>query len=215
MSLAPPLLRHPPAQDRAGRLAPPLAGGTNDSPSSADAEAGAGGTDALFQQLVHDHQKRLYRFILKNIGNAADAEDLMQQAFLEAARAYAGFRGESALSTWLYGIAMNLTRNYLSRAPQRKYTFEGEQSLDDMASEALDPADAMSHRQTLQALQLELADLPGEMREVLLLVALDEVSYEEAAVMLSIPVGTVRSRVSRARSRLRQRLDAAGIELPF
>ncbi len=173
------------------------------------------GTDQLFRQLVHDHRKRLHRFIHKHIGNTSDAEDLTQQAFLEAARTYASFRGESALSTWLYGIAMNLTRNYLSRDPQRKYAFEGEQALEEMATDSADPADEIAGRQTLQALQRELADLPDEMREVLLLVALEEFSYEEAAVMLSVPVGTVRSRVSRARSRLRQRLRETSIELPF
>lgn len=172
-------------------------------------------TETLFRQLVHDHQKRLHRFILKYIGNSADAEDLVQQAFVEAARSYASYRGDSALSTWLYGIAMNLTRNFLSRAPHRKYTFEDEQSLSHLASHAPDPAEAMTQRQALNALQAELVELPAEMREVLLLVALDEVSYEEAAVMLSIPVGTVRSRVSRARAKLRQRLDEAGIELDF
>lgn len=223
MPLAPSLLRHRTSADSVGQLMPSVQAEVKPPPSGASVAGGLpevaqtpdGATDALFRQLVHDHQKRLYRFIQKNIGNPADAEDLMQQAFLEAARAYASFRGESALSTWLYGIAMNLTRNYLSRAPQRKYTFESEESLDDMASEAVDPVDALSQRQTLNALQQELADLPDEMREVLLLVALEEVSYEEAAVMLSIPVGTVRSRVSRARARLRQRLDAAGIQLPF
>ncbi|MBS1196656.1 MAG: polymerase sigma factor [Proteobacteria bacterium] len=172
-------------------------------------------TGILFRLLVNDNQKRLYRFILKNIGNSADAEDLMQQTFLEAARAYATFRGESALSTWLYGIAMNLTRNYLSRSVQRKYKFEDEESLANLASETPDPSEALAQRQAVNLLQAELADLPGEMREVLLLVALDEVSYEEASVMLSIPLGTVRSRVSRARSRLRRRMEDAGIELDF
>jgi RNA polymerase sigma factor (sigma-70 family) len=171
--------------------------------------------EQLFQQLVHDHHKRLYRFILKHIGQSADAEDLTQQTFLEAARTYASFRGESALSTWLYGIAMNLTRNYLSRAPHRKYQFEDEQSLDEMAVESANPENELASQQTLKALQRELNDLPEEMREVLLLVALEELSYEEAAVMLSIPIGTVRSRVSRARTRLKQRLLETGIELPF
>lgn len=171
--------------------------------------------EQLFQQLVRDHHKRLYRFILKHIGQSADAEDLTQQAFLEAARAYASYRGESALSTWLYGIAMNLTRNYLSRAPHRKYQFEDEQSLDEIAVESTNPENELASQQTLKALQRELNDLPDEMREVLLMVALEELSYEEAAVMLSIPIGTVRSRVSRARTRLRQRLLDAGIELPF
>lgn len=172
-------------------------------------------SDFLFKQLVQEHSKRLYRFILKNIGHTADAEDLMQQTFLEAARSYATYRGESALSTWLYGIAMNLTRNYLSRAPHRKYDFADSECLESLPSGTQDQSEILIVRQALAALQRELASLPEEMREVLLLVALDEFSYEDAAVMLSIPVGTVRSRVSRARSRLRKRLSDAGIELGF
>lgn len=177
-------------------------------PSAAESEA-------LFKNLVHDHRKRLYRFILKNIGNSSDAEELVQQAFFEAARSYATYRGESALSTWLYGIAMNLTRNYLSRSPHRKYDIQDDEALDSIASPETDPAVAVADREMMRALQRELAELPEDMREVLLLVALDEVSYEEAAVMLSIPVGTVRSRVSRARTRLRDRLRESGIELDF
>jgi RNA polymerase sigma-70 factor (ECF subfamily) len=170
--------------------------------------------DALFEQLVRDNRSRLHRFIVKHIGNSADAEDLMQQTFLEAVRSYSEFRGESSLSTWLYGIAMNLTRNYLSRAPHRKYEFENDEVLDDIQSMSATPFEALHQQQALKRLESELAELPAEIRQVLLLVALDEVSYEDAAVMLSIPVGTVRSRVSRARARLRQRLSEVGIEVP-
>ena len=172
-------------------------------------------TDLPFKDLVQKHNKRLYRFILKNIGHSSDAEDLTQQTFLEAARAYGSYRGESALSTWLYGIAMNLTRNYLSRSPHRKYSFVDEAVLESLPSASQEVTRELINRQAMTALQNELTDLPEEMREVLLLVALEEVSYEEAAVMLSIPLGTVRSRVSRARSRLRQRFDETGIELGF
>ncbi len=82
--------------------------------------------EALFRQLVQSHQGRLYRFIVKHIGWGSDAEDLTQQAFVEAARSFSTFKGASELSTWLYGIAMNLVRNYLSRSPHRRYTFEGD-----------------------------------------------------------------------------------------
>ena len=169
----------------------------------------------LFRQLVRDHQTRLYRFIVKNIGYGSDAEDLTQQAFVEAAHSIGTFRGNSELSTWLYGIAMNLVRNYLSRAPQRRYTFESEDVLADRASDRPDPGEQLAHTQTLRALQQEVDDLPAEMRDVLLLVALEELSYEDAAVMLSIPVGTVRSRVSRARSTLRKKLGARQHDLGF
>lgn len=169
-----------------------------------------GNSEALFRQLVHTHQKRLYRFVVKHIGWGSDAEDLTQQAFVEAAAAYATFRGSSELSTWLYGIAMNLVRNYLSRSPHRRFQFVEEEALDGSAAPGPDPARQMALSQTMVALQTALDALPPEMRDVLLLVALDELSYEDAAVMLSIPVGTVRSRVSRARATLRRRMDDAG-----
>jgi len=172
-------------------------------------------TSVLFKKLVFDHRERLYRFVLKNIGNSTDAEDITQHAFMEAARSYATYRGDSSVSTWLYGIAMNLTRNYLSRSPCRKYDFVDEKSLESIASNDIDPAEALAGRQAIMALQSELAGLPDEIREVLLLVALEEVSYEEASIILSIPVGTVRSRISRARAKLKQRLSIAGIELGF
>jgi RNA polymerase sigma factor (sigma-70 family) len=171
--------------------------------------------DALFRQLVLDHRHRLYRFIVKHIGWGTDAEELTQQAFVEAAQSYATFRGASELSTWLYGIAMNLVRNHLSRSPYRRFTFEDDEVLAETSSNQPDPSEQLAQTQMVQALQEALDELPADMRNVLLLVALDELSYEEAAVMLSIPVGTVRSRVSRARSALRKKLATRRIHLAF
>jgi RNA polymerase sigma-70 factor (ECF subfamily) len=171
--------------------------------------------EQVFRELVTQHQSRLYRFVYKHIGHAAEAEELAQQAFVEAARTYAQFRGDSQLSTWLYGIAMNLVRNHLSRAPQRRYRFEDEEALDQVCSESADPQTQLEHRQLVQLLEQELAELMPEMREVLLLVALDDLSYDEAAALLDVPIGTVRSRVSRARSQLRQRFQSAGVTRLF
>ncbi|QJC54938.1 ECF RNA polymerase sigma-E factor [Polaromonas vacuolata] len=170
-------------------------------------------SQALLIQLVNDHQNRLYRFIVKNIGYGSDAEDLTQQAFVEAVKAYDTFRGASELSTWLYGIAMNLVRNYLSRSPHRRYIFEDDESLADIQSNNPDPSEQLAQTQLIRMLQKEINQLPVEMRDVLLLVALDDLSYEEAATMLSIPVGTVRSRVSRARATLRKRLRENQFEI--
>lgn len=171
--------------------------------------------ESLFRQLVINHRHRLYRFVVKHIGWGSDAEDLTQQAFVEAANSYATFKGDSELSTWLYGIAMNLVRNYLSRSPHRRYAFEGEESLAETTSERPDPSEQLAQSETVRALQSAMEELAPEMREVLWLVAMDELSYEEAASLLSIPIGTVRSRVSRARSALRRRLAAQNIELGF
>lgn len=171
--------------------------------------------DQLFRQLVDAHQKRLYRFILKNVGNSTDAEDLAQQAFAEAVRSFVTFRGESELSTWLYGIAMNLVRNFLSRSPHRIYHFETDEGLADSELDHKNPADQVESDEVLIRLQAELDGLPPEMRDVLVLVAIEDLSYEEAATMLSIPIGTVRSRVARARAALRTRLARGGITFNF
>ncbi len=170
--------------------------------------------ERLFRDLVASHRKKLYAFVLRNIGNASDAEDLTQQAFIEAAKSLATFRGESALSTWLYGIATNLVRNHLSRAPQCRYRFDGEEALESVQSSAAGPQRRLEGAQVARLLLAELELLGPDMRDALLLVALDDLSYEAAAATLSIPIGTVRSRVSRARTTLRQRLAAAGVESP-
>lgn len=171
--------------------------------------------DMLFRTLVQEHGKRLYRFIVKNIGNQEDAHDMTQQAFLEAVRSFETYKGESELSTWLYGIAMNLVRNHLSRAPHRRYDFADESELGNIASESLSPVDAINQVQQLRHLEHALADLPESMRSLLLMVAVDELSYEEAAALLMVPVGTVRSRLSRARAALKERLATRGVEMDF
>lgn len=165
--------------------------------------------------MVREHSSRLHRFIIKHIGNISEAEDLTQQAFLEAARSYQTFRGESQLSTWLYGIALNLIRNHLSRAPERRYNFVSDDSLGDLAAESASPEEAASQMQAIRLLQETLDELPDSMRSILLMVGLDNMSYEEAAILLTVPVGTVRSRLSRARSALRDRLEQKGLPITF
>lgn len=186
-------------------------------PATSDAVCAPPGppTPAAFLELVTQHRTRLYRFVLRHIGQACEAEDLAQQAFVEAARTFHTYRGESQLSSWLYGIALNLVRNHLSRAPQRRYRFEDDSTLGDLHDPQPSPEQSLELRQMVDTLDRAMADLLPDMREVLTLVALEEMSYEEAAELLVIPVGTVRSRVSRARARLRQRLEDDGIALPF
>ena len=171
--------------------------------------------EALFRELITQHQRRLYRFVIKYIDHPDDAADITQQAFVEAARTIASFRGDSKLSTWLFGIAMNMVRNYLSRAPHRVHKFETDESLIGIASSELDPSDSLSQRELLIMAEKAFGDLPLEMSEVLGLVAVDEISYQDAAEILCIPLGTVRSRVSRARAVLRAQFEQAGIKLQF
>lgn len=171
--------------------------------------------ELLFRELIAQHQRRLYRFVIKYIDHPDDAADITQQAFVEAARTIASFRGDSKLSTWLFGIAMNMVRNYLSRAPHRVHKFETDESLVSIASAELDPSDSLVQKELLILAEKAFGALPSEMSEVLGLVAVDEISYQDAADLLCIPLGTVRSRVSRARAVLRSQFEQAGVKLQF
>ena len=171
--------------------------------------------ETLFRELIAQHQKRLYRFVIKYIDHPDDAADITQQAFAEAARTIANFRGDSKLSTWLFGIAMNMVRNYLSRAPHRIWKFETDEILTGVASSWPDPSECMAQKELLAMAEKAFSDLPEEMSQVLSLVAIDEISYQDAADILCIPLGTVRSRVSRARAVLRALFVQAGIPLQF
>lgn len=159
-----------------------------------------------FGVLLREHQSLLYRFVLRNIGNPSDAEDIAQQAFVEAYKSMANFRGESKMSTWLYGIAMNLVRNYLNRAPHRVREYESDEVLGTIADDADGPDVIVERKQAMARLNEQIRELSPELQEILLLVAVDGLSYDEAALMLEIPVGTVRSRLFRARETLKERL---------
>jgi RNA polymerase sigma-70 factor (ECF subfamily) len=171
--------------------------------------------ERLFRQLVAQHHAKLYRFVTKYVDHPDDAADIAQQAFAEASRTIATFRGESKLSTWLFGIAMNMVRNYLSRAPHRIYKFETEDSLTSLVAPGIEPSEHLNQREMLALVFTALRELPDEMSEVLSMVAVDEISYQEVANRLGIPLGTVRSRVSRARAGLRSQLEKAGVALAF
>ena len=169
--------------------------------------------DARFGELVKEHQTFLYRFVLRNIGNPSDAEDIAQQAFIEAYKAMATFRGESKLSTWLYGIAMNLVRNYLNRAPHRVRQYESDDVLEGLPDAADGPEALAERSQLIERLSSQISELSAELQQILMLVAVDGLSYDEAAVMLEIPVGTVRSRLFRAREQIKERLPDLRDEL--
>lgn len=194
---------------------PKVTEGTEQPATESSSEAASDEQDdsELLRALVVKHSDRLQRFIMKHIGNATEAEELAQQAFVEAAASYKAFRGESQLSSWLYGIALNLVRNYLSRAPERRHEFVSDSALDIQISPELSPEDAASQNQTIALLQESISELPDNMREILLLVGFDELSYEEAATLLTVPVGTIRSRLSRARIALREKMRQKGLSL--
>ena len=163
-----------------------------------------GGNTEGFAPLVIRYQQRVMRFILKYEHNVQDAQELAQETFLQAFRALPSFNSQSRFSTWLTGIAFNLLKNHLSRSPTKQHLHldidEQPDGMCDLAGS--NPADAYASRQLLLAMDHAVAALPGQMRDAIFLVASEGLSYEEAAVTLNVPVGTVKSRLCRARIQL-------------
>ncbi|MBF0325797.1 MAG: sigma-70 family RNA polymerase sigma factor [Alphaproteobacteria bacterium] len=143
----------------------------------------------------------MFRFILKQVGDRADAEDLTQEAFLQAFRGFESFQGRSLPSTWLFGIAVNVVRTHLRRSPQLRHTYVPEEALAELPNEGNPLAD-LEMRRRIEALDAALFRLPDDWREVLVCVSMEGLSYEQTATVLDLPIGTVRSRLSRARERL-------------
>ena len=164
------------------------------------------GEPRAFEDLVIRYQHAVYGVALRMLGTRAEAEDVAQEAFLRAYRAVAGFRGEAKLSTWLYAIASRLCLNRLASADRRR-TRHGDDLLAGVADGAPDPVDTVDARERDAALHRAIAELSDERRMVVVLADLEGLSYEEIAEALTLPVGTVRSRLHRARMELRERLE--------
>ncbi len=172
------------------------------------------GDDSAFEELVRTYEKRVYHLALRMCGNVDDAYEVAQEAFLSAWKGMRFFRGDSSFSTWLYRLTSNAAIDFLRR--QRRQGGSDGVSLNDEDTflEVADPAPS-PHQ---QAERLELRDalarglgaLSPEHRQVLLLRELQGLTYEEIAAALELDLGTVKSRIARAREKLRKYLVASG-----
>ena len=172
--------------------------------------AARGGDAAAFGRLVEQLQIRVFRFILRHVPRAAEAEDLTQDTFLEAYRKLGSFRGEAKFSTWVMGIAFNLARNHRSRAPQYRYRMLAEDAAGDLPETAAGPYEQARAGDLAEATAEAMDTLGDELREALVLVAIDGLGYAEAAEIAGVPIGTVKTRVFRARNALCAHLKQAG-----
>lgn len=172
--------------------------------------ARAGDADA-FGGLVDLHRAAVFRAALAALGSAADAEDVAQEAFVSAYRALPGFRGEASFRTWVVAIAWRLAvRQRRSLRFRVRRWQAGEETLAVLPAPAADPEQQAGHAEQVAHVTRLIRALPAELRDPLLLVASGEHAYDEVAVMLGTPVGTVKWRVSEARRRLRERLAPKG-----
>ena len=161
-----------------------------------------GETDA-FETLIRRHQKTIFNLVYRMLGDYDEAAEISQEAFLSAYRAIGSFRGESNFSTWLYRIALNhatTRRKSLNIRQQRNVSIETTEPVIDPHP---GPAETMEKKEIRERVQLALNSLDPDDATVILLRDLQDVPYDEVARVLEIPVGTVKSRLYRARQALK------------
>lgn len=167
------------------------------------------GDRRAFDQLVLRHQDRIYNALLRHTGSAEDALDLAQQTFLNAFQKISLFRGQSNFSTWLTRIAFNLAASHY-RSPRGRKTMRLEEefahALPDRDRRS-DPVRWMEDSDTERLVQAAIAALDVESRAIVVMREFENFSYEEIAQVLGLPVGTVRSKLHRARVFLQSRLS--------
>ena len=177
--------------------------------------AKAGDQDA-FAQLVRNNEKRVYNLALRMVGNPDDALDLSQETFLNAWRGLPGFKGDSAFSTWVYRLTSNACLDFLRAKKRRRALVEQVHSLDDQdappppADEGLRPDAQLERKERSDSLHRALSDLPDHHRQILVMRELSGLSYQEIREVLKLDLGTVKSRLTRARTALRKLLLADG-----
>ncbi len=171
------------------------------------------GDKHAFELLVSKYQRKLGRLLTRFIRDPAEVEDVCQEAFIKAYRALPSFRGDSAFYTWLYRIGINTAKNYLvamgRRAPtSTEFDTEEAESFED-ADQLRDintPESLMMTRQIGDTVNESMAQLPEDLRTAITLREIEGMSYEDIAVIMNCPIGTVRSRIFRAREAISEKL---------
>jgi RNA polymerase sigma-70 factor (ECF subfamily) len=171
------------------------------------------GDKRAFELLVSKYQRKLGRLLSRFIRDGAEVEDVTQEAFIKAYRALPSFRGESAFYTWLYRIGINTAKNYLVAQGRRAPTTTGFDSEDaenfedgDQLRDVNTPENEMMSKQIASTVNETMDALPEELRTAIVLREIDGLSYEEIAAVMNCPIGTVRSRIFRARETIAERL---------
>ena len=167
-----------------------------------------GGDANAFETRVLEYEKNVYNIALRMTGNSEDAADMTQEAFIKAYNSLQSFRGDSKFSVWLYRIVSNVCLDFL-RSKNRRPTVslsveddDGEDTQLDVADESQSPELLLDRKLTRDSVRRGLDSLPPDYRQILLLREIQGLSYDEIAQALSLEVGTVKSRIFRARKRL-------------
>lgn len=171
------------------------------------------GDKKAFELLVAKYQRKLNRLLSRFIRDPSEVEDVAQEAFIKAYRALPSFRGDSAFYTWLYRIAVNTAKNYLVAAGRRAPTST---AIDSEEAESFEEGHQLRHMNTPEAelmskqvaatVNQTMEALPEELRVAITLREIEGMSYEDIAAAMSCPIGTVRSRIFRARETIAARI---------
>jgi len=170
------------------------------------------GDDAAFNLLVRKYQHKVANLVSRYVYDSGDVEDITQEVFIKAYRAIGGFRGDSAFYTWLYRIAINTAKNYLvaqSRRPPNSDVEPQDAELTDGGRnlrEVATPESNLLSQELAERITRAVRDLPEELKTAITLRELEGLSYEEIAAVMECPIGTVRSRIFRAREAIDQQL---------
>lgn len=170
------------------------------------------GDERAFEALVVKYQRRIARHVARYVRRAVDVEDVVQETFIRAYRGLASFRGDSTFYSWIYRIAANAAINALKREPMPVSlgddgTDEGAYAFEPGASDAENPERTLMASQLADAVERALARLKPELAEPLTLYEIEGKSYPQIAEMIGVPVGTVRTRIFRAREFIAKRLE--------
>ena len=171
------------------------------------------GDKSAFDLLVIKYQHKIIQLVNRYVKDPSEAQDVAQEAFIKAYRALGDFRGDSAFYTWLYRIAINTAKNYLVSRARRNSDYH----VDIQDAEAMEnapqlqgidtPERLLLNQEIIDTIKTAIDNLPEEMRTAIMLREFEGMSYEEIAVAMDCPVGTVRSRLFRAREAIDNKLN--------
>ncbi len=171
------------------------------------------GDKQAFGLLVSKYQRKLVRLVSRLVRDPAEVEDVVQEAFIKAYRALPGFRGESAFYTWLYRIGINAAKNYLvtrGRRPPTTTEFDTEEAEvfdeGELLRDQNTPERILMSKEIGNTVNAAMESLPEELRNAIVLREIDGLSYEEISQVMNCPIGTVRSRIFRAREAIAEKL---------
>ena len=171
------------------------------------------GDKKAFAMLVEKYQRRLTRLLSRMVRDQSEIEDIVQDSFIKAYRAINNFRGDSAFYTWLYRIGINTARNHLVKLGKRP------KAMNDIEIEEIEnfgdaqdlrnletPENSMANKEIVASVNQTIETLPDELKEAIQLREMDGLSYEEISDLMNCPIGTVRSRIFRAREAIAEKL---------